>query len=280
MKSHFFLTAFITAFILFSSTLGQEVELTKLLDETQAVAKKTGYQYFIEFTHNFKTTVETKNGKKLIKEYERVCSKKRCEIILISDKGKTFSVEKIKKSREKAAKRLIEAEKMTENPYLTNDETRYGYGFSINTYFSPNLYLKYCKTGFIDKTILQNRSTIKVSVTDCNADALSTPTNFRKDSLHFMAKTEGFVWIDEKDKAVVKMELFASKKFDNSASPHKTLIIMEAARIPEGYWFWKRVKVNALENKIIFPEYVSNWQVDFYDYKSSLVEVKASVDKK
>lgn len=230
MKLIFCLIAFIIVFVLCPSVFGQSAELTKLLDETQTIAKKTAYQWYVEFTNNLKTTVETENGKKIVKEYEGVCSKNHCEAILISENGKPFSVDKIKKSREKAAQRLIKTEKQPENPFPENEETRYGYGLSVNTYISPNLYLKYCKTEFVDKTILQNRSTVKVSVTDCNPDALYTPTNFRKDSLHFMAKTEGFVWIDEKDKAIVKMELYAGKEFANPANSNKPLIIMETAR--------------------------------------------------
>ena len=89
-----------------------------------------------------------------------------------------------------------------------------------------------------------------------------------------MNKTEGLVWIDEQDKAIVKMELYARKEFPNRSNAVKPLVVMEAAKIPGGYWFWKNIKVQALENTAIFPDYKNNWEYEFYNYRLSDVEVK------
>ena len=89
-----------------------------------------------------------------------------------------------------------------------------------------------------------------------------------------MSKTEGIVWIDEQDKAIVKMELYARKEFPNLLNSGQPLVVMVAAKIPDGYWFWKNIKIQPLENPAIFPDYKNNWEYDFYNYRLSEVEVK------
>ena len=95
-----------------------------------------------------------------------------------------------------------------------------------------------------------------------------------------MPKTEGWIWIDEQDKAIVRMEAFAAKGFADSTNTGKPLIIGTFSRVPEGFWFWKSVRFETIGNKAFFPELKGNWQIENFDYKRFRVEVEEpKIDK-
>lgn len=248
----------------------QTVEVSKLLEETQIVAGKTAYQHYYEFSQNFKTTVEDKNGRKSTRVYESVCSYRgvRCQIITVEKDGIALSEKEIRKNRQKAAEKLQKAENTVKIETIDNKEIKAGYGFMILTWFSPNLYLKYCDAVTLEKIIFESRPTYKIKIENCK---LPAGNNL---AVQFMPKTEGFIWIDERDKAIVKMEVFAKKEFAASSASEKPVLMMTAARVPEGFWFWKTVRVEALKNRLIFPEYDGNWQIDFFNYKHFTVDVE------
>ncbi len=245
----------------------QTINISKILEETQSVARKTGFQDYYEFSQSFKTTIEDKKGNKSTKTYESVCSSRaaKCEIILIEENGIVLSEKEIRKNREKATEKLQKAE-ISENEVNFNKEISNGYGFSINTWFSPILYLKSCDVVTPENTVFENRPTIKVRVRNCRVDD-------HNKNVQFMNKTEGIIWIDVQEKAIVKMEAYAAKEFINVSAAEKPVFIMETVRVPEGFWFWKTVRVNALENTKIFTEYSRNWQIDFFNYKHFTVNV-------
>lgn len=249
----------------------QTVDLAQLLDKTQEVSRKTAYQAWVEYTSSFTQIKVDKNGKKQTFVYETLCSRKTCASVLVGENGVSFSDEQINKNREKAAKSLDKAEKQTD-AFFKEKENPLGYGVLVKDWFNPSLYLKICKTEFSEKTSIENRPTIKISVTNCKLENL--PSSLNSKNFQFMSKTEGFVWIDEQDKAIVKMELYAQKDLPNSSNSGEPLVEMKAAKIPDGYWFWKNFKIRPLENAAIFPDYKNNWEYEFYDYRLSSVEVK------
>ncbi len=270
MKNIFFLLTLILFNYFFVSA--QSNDLTKLLGETQKVARKTAYQAWVEYTSSHTQISEDKNKNKRIFLYESLCSRKICQDILVSKNGLRLSEKQINKNREKAAKYLDKAEKRPDDTaFSTDKENSLGYGILISNWYSPSLYLNVCKTDLVEKSAFENRTTYKIRVTNCDLEKL--PESLNKDNFQFMLKTQGFIWIDEQDKAAVKMELYARNEFPNLSKSEKPLVIIEAARVPEGYWFWKIIKIESLENPAIFPGYEHNWQYEFYDYRLSNVEV-------
>lgn len=96
----------------YCSINAQEFNLTKFVEETRSVARKTGYQSFFEFTFDFKRINEKKNGEKNSDTLESVCSQKHCERVLVAKNGKALSEKKIRKNRERAAQRLQKDESL------------------------------------------------------------------------------------------------------------------------------------------------------------------------
>lgn len=254
-----------------SALTAQTVELPKLLDEVQSVARKTAYLSWVEYNSDYKQTELKSNGKKIVYDYEGFCSRKTCVGIPLSKNDKPFSEKKINKYRRQAAESLTKAESRSDFAAYKDKENSLGYGISVYDWFNPSLYLRTCKSELAGKSDVNARPTIKISVTDCNLESISKIANTK--GLQFMTKTEAFIWIDEQDKAIVKAEIYAKKEFPNLSQTNEPLVIIEASKIPDGYWFWKSIKVNALDNKAIFPQYISNWAYEFYNYRLSNVEV-------
>jgi hypothetical protein len=249
----------------------QTTDLPKLLEETQAVARKTAYQAWVEYTSDFKRIQEMPNGKKVTYAFESLCSRKNCVGIPLSKNEKPYSAKKIGKYRLEAAENLTKAEQRPDYSMYAEKENSLGYGIMILDWFNPSLYLKTCKSELVGKSDIEGRATLKISVADCNLENL--PKSAKIFTLQFMTKTEGIIWIDEQDKAIAKMEIYARKEFPNLSKTNKPLVIIEASKIPGGFWFWKSIKVAALDNKTIFPQYTSNWEYEFYNYRLSNVEV-------
>ena len=267
----------------YCSINAQEFNLIKFIDETQSVARKTAYQNYFEFTYDFNRTREKKDGKRFSENFESVCSKRRCEYILTAKDGRSLSEKTIRKNRERAAKRLEKAESLPENKYHASKELSSGYGFMIMTsfsseqsHFNPSLYLKNCRVNFVEKVLVERRPTVKLHAGGCKID-----NDYKKDSLQFMPETEGVIWVDEQDKAVVKLEVYYKNKSDILSASAKPVVVIKAERVPEGFWFWKIIITETSKNENFFPRDYGNWQIELYNYKPYTVLIdKVEIDKK
>ena len=276
-------------FVLQTQLLAQITDLSKLINETQIVAEKTTSQALFEFVYDFKVTVEKKGEKISTETYEAVCAEKRCEYILVGKDGKTFSENEIANKRKKAAARLDKSEKSTKTDFFLARKFVPPYDFlllekinRVNVYFNPNFYLKTCKINLIENSLLENRQTIKVSATKCK-DASEN----NKKRKFIPPKTEALIWIDKKDKAVVKLEIYGENEIQKANGIVKPTVILEAAIVPEGFWFWKNITVNT-DNKNFFKKKSGNRAkmfgnrrtIEFYNYKKFNVAIKAEVNEK
>lgn len=271
------------------SLSAQTFDLAKFIEETQVVAEKTTSQALFEFSYDFKRTGGKKGGKISTETYESVCSEKHCEYILLEKANKSFSAEEVARNRQKAAAKLEKFEKSSKTDFFFTREFVPPYDFLlfekinvIKLYFNPNFYLKNCKINFVEKSPLENRETIKISATNCKADS----GNDKKLSFT-LPKSEALIWIDEKDKAVVRLEIYAENEINSIDSTIKPTVTLETLLVPEGFWFWKIITINT-ENKKFFKrksdnrkENSGNRKFEFYNYKKFSVEInKAEVDKK
>lgn len=272
---------FIVLAVVLISRIGasaQTFDLPELLKEAQAVARKTAYQGYVEYTSDFNLTEEAANGKKIRSSYESICSRKNCVSIPVGRNDKRFSEKKIADLRRQAAKIFVKSENLPDHHAYTDQENANGYGISIyNNWFNPSLYLKFCRSELADQSIVNQRPTLKIRVADCNPATVAEPK--LKSALEFMAQTEGFVWIDAQDKAIVKMEIYPEKEFPNLSKTNEPLIVIETGKVADKYWFWKNVKVRALDNKTIFPAYKTNVEYEFYNFRLPAVEVESIQNK-
>ena len=261
----------------------QTPDLTKIIEDTKKNAITTAKSHYLEFASDWKRAVTRPNGKSNSQTFELVCSNKHCEHIQIEEDGKDFSEKKIKKKREKASKSLAKAE-ITVEKQTGKPRAQHGYSFATATVFSdktasnlsPYVYLKTCKTDFLEKQSIENRPTIKIRAYDCN---INDETD--KEAFLFMPQTEAIIWIDEADKAVAKIEIYGKRETETAVNFTKPLIIMETAKVPQGGWFWNKITINANENQYFFPANYGSWQIDFFNYKKFNVDInKAEIDKK
>lgn len=283
MKTQYLFVAFAFIFILSVSSFSQTPDIPNLIEETQKNSITTAKSHYFDFNSDWKRAVVKPNGKTDSQTYELVCSNKRCEHIQIESDGKNFSEKKIRKNREKPSKSLAKAETKVEKQ-TGKPRAQSGYSFATATvfsdktasYLSPYVYLKNCKTDFLEKQSIENRPTIKLRAYDCNIN--DEP---EKEAFLFMQQTEAAIWIDEADKAVAKIEIYGKRKTEDSINSSKPLIIMETAKVSQGGWFWKKIIINANGNSYFFPADYGNWQIDFFNYKKFNVDIdKAEVDGK
>lgn len=271
------------------SLSAQTFDLAKFIEETQVAAEKTTSQALFEFSYNFKRTGKKKGSKISSETYESVCSEKHCEYILVEKDNKSLSAETIERNRQKAAAKLENFEKPSKTDSFFTRKFVPPYDFLlfekinvVKIYFNPNFYLKNCKINFIEKSSLDNRETIKISATSCKDDG----GNGKKPSFT-LPKSEALIWIDEKDKAVVKLEIYAENETNSVDSAIKPTATLETLFVPEGFWFWKTITINT-ENKTFFKrksgkrkEESGSRKFEFYNYRKFDVDInKAEVDKK
>ena len=271
------------------SLLAQTFDLVKFIEETQVVAEKTTSQALFEFSYDFKRTGRKKGGKISTETYQSVCSEKHCEYILLEKADKSLSAQEVAANRNKAAAKLDKYENSSKTDSFFTREFIPPYDFLlfekinvVKIYFNPNYYLKNCKIDFLEKSPLENRETVKISATNCKADS----GNGKKLSFA-VPKSEALIWIDEKDKAVVRLEIYAENEINSIDSTIKPTVILETLLVPEGFRFWKSITINT-ENKKFFKrksgkrkENSGERKFEFFNYKKFNVEInKAEVDKK
>lgn len=276
---------FVSAFILtiFISSTAQTPDITHLIEETKKNAIATANLHYGEFASDWKRSVVKVDGKMRSQTFELICSNKHCEHIKVEENGKNFSDKKIRKNRRKASKTLSEYESAIENQTDKRNE-HYGYSFSAATVFSqkygsifsPFLYLKHCQSSFLETQKSADRKVIKIRSSKCSINGEA-----KEDVLLFLPQTEAVIWIDERDKTVVKFEVFRKFENDTQINFDKPLIVAETAKVADGGWFWKKVTINGIGNERFFPDDYGNWQIDFFNYKKFNVDIeKVEVNNK
>ena len=284
MKTHKLLFAFTFVLVSFITSTAQTPDLSSLIEDAKKNAIVTAKSDYLEFVSDWKRAVVKPGGKTYSQTYEFICSNRHCENIQVEEDGKYFSEKKIEKNRKKAAKNFVKSELTPTNASIKIIDGQNGYYFriattfnpKINSSFSPYMYLKTCKTEFLEKKLIENRPTVKFRAFDCHID--SEP---KKEFLSFMPKTEAIIWIDEADKTVVKTEVYGKQESETTVNLNKPLVIMETAKVPQGSWFWKKITINANDNQYFFPSEFGNWQIDFFNYKKFNVDInKAEIDEK
>lgn len=280
MRTKRIYTVIFAVLILYSADFSQTRDISELVEETQAVARKTAYQAWVENTSDFKQTKITDKNDKIVNAFETICSRKTCGSVLVARNNRRLSEKEILKNREKVSKTLEKAESKPDSSYFKEKENSMGYGILIYDWFNPSLYLRLCRSDFIESSSIEGRATTKIFVHDCSFEN-QPKTIAESASLSFMLKTEGYIWIDELDKAITKMEIYGRKEFSTTSGIKKPLVIIEAGKQSTGYWFWKSIIVRALENKAVFPKYSNSWEYEFYNYRLSNVEIDGvEIDKK
>lgn len=247
-----------------------DVFISELIQKVQAKSKLNRKAYLSEYERTFKLTIERESDNKInSKVYEQYCLNDGipyCGTIEIEKNGKPRSPSKIQKERKKVADNLVKNENYVE------EGTLFSYGATLNSlWIEPTLYLKSCRVVSSSKETIKERSAVLLRINDCRLDDAYSKW---EPVLSFMNKTEAEIWIDVKDESVMLMNVYAKKEFSSIAGQNKPIIILENTRMPEGFWLFKKIRLETAVNKVIFPNLKDNWQFDFYGYKRYEVTVK------
>lgn len=248
-----------------------ESRITKLVLKVQAKSRRNRAAYLSEYERTFKVTIESEAKNKTSSQtFEQYClndGKPYCGNIEIQRNGKSHSLSKIKKEREKVAKNLINNE-----DFVFKGDDLLGYGMSVSlAYIEPTLYLKVCRIVSSSEKQIQGRTAIVLRVDDCN---LNEAYSKWKNSLNFMPKTKADILIDEEDESVIRMDVYAKEEFSPATAQNKPVITLENIRMPEGFWLFKKIRLETIGNKAIFPNLKDNWQFDYYGYRKYEITVK------
>ena len=92
-----------------------------------------------------------------------------------------------------------------------------------------------------------------------------------------MVFSSGYLYIDSKDKRVSKLQVYKKTDFEKSRF-NNPLIEVEFIRVPAGFWFWKRFKLNSIGNKSHFSYTKENSEAVFLEYKRHTVEAGAKIN--
>lgn len=247
-----------------------ELRVTNLIQKVQAKSKTNRTAFLSEYERTFNLTIEREANDKVNSwVFEQYClndGKPYCNTIEIEKDGKPRSPSKIQKERKKVAKNLIKNENYAEADDL------FGYGTVINSlWLDPILYLKSCRIVSSAEKGIEGRTAILLRVDDCKLDdAYSKWGN----NLNFMPKTEAGILIDEKDESVMRMDVYAKKEFSSATKQNLPIITIENTRMPEGLWLFKKIRLETIGNKLVFPNLKDNWQFDFYGYRRYEVTVE------
>lgn len=242
------------------------IKLTAIIQNVQMKSRKNTTVFFEDYEHNFKRTTESEGQNKANTEtYEQYClnNKPFCAFVLIEKNGIQLSPSKIQKAREKASKELEKNELSTKNGYSES-------GILLDPILvDSNAYLKYCKISSSSVKTVADRATIILRMNDCNIDAL--PSEYKK-NISYLPKTEAEIWVDVIDESVTRMNVYTSE-ISSGKNQNRAIITLENIRLPEGFWLFKTIRLEAIGNKAIFPDIKSNLQYDFFDFRKSTVTV-------
>lgn len=253
-------------------------QISEIIAKVKLKSLKTRLAHLSEYQYKYRLSkgLEDKNRKitniKSTNIYEHYCfvvGKSFCRAILVEENGVPVSQSKIQKTREKVSKEFTQHQSTTEKP----DSFGYGITFGssgINSvWIEPAIYLRACSIFSSSEKVVEGRPTIFLKVGECNID--SEPIEWKKNIL-FMPKTGAEIWIDKEDEGVTQINIYAKREFSPDADQNKPIITMENVRMPEGYWFVKKIKLETT-NKTIFPNLKDNWEYEFFDYKRLRVDV-------
>ena len=254
-----------------------QIDVASLIAAARLNARRASWRHLNEYSNEMRELYLAEDGKRETKLYESLCGKRYCNAILVEHNGIALSAKKELKNRKQAVERLEKLDKTQSSKPEINEETVSEYGFTAGVYIEPGHYLKDCKADSPEKTMLNGRTTIKIHFNDCSIDKI--PTDYKR-YLEYMPKIQGWIWIDEADKNIVRVECFARKEFADANNANKPLIGMDLIRIADGFWLWSSIHVDAISNKQIFPEAKGDWTIELFDYKRFRVDInEPKIDK-
>jgi hypothetical protein len=208
-----------------------------------------------------------------------VLGRQRHVISLISEDGAQVSPKRLKKERQQAAKEIETAEResaLQAGGAPTAVVEKYvaaGIGVSQagdGVWIGVSQFLRQCRFEAPRYDRLADRDMIALNIHSCAGD-VGDPRE------KYLARMAGVVWIDAVDKVVARLEAWPASETTPempSASRNAETIVYEQMRLPNGLWFPKRIRLNAIGKAALFNGTDKDMTFEFSHYQRFNTEVK------
>jgi hypothetical protein len=208
-----------------------------------------------------------------------VLGRQRHVISLISEDGAQVSPKRLKKERQQAAKEIETAEResaLQVGGAPTAVAEKYvaaGIGVSQagdGVWIGVSQFLRQCRFEAPRYDRLADRDMIALNIRSC-AGGVGDPRE------QYLARMAGVVWIDAVDKVIARLEAWpTSETTPEIASAHRNAetIVYEQMRLPNGLWFPKRIRLNAIGKAAVFNGTDKDMTFEFSHYQRFNTEVK------
>ena len=223
------------------------------------------------------------------KMFERVCEyeaypikvlgHQRHVISLISEDGAPVSPKRLKKERQQAAKEIETAERESSlqvgGAPAADSEKYVAAGIGVSqagdgVWIGVSQFLRQCRFEAPRYDRLADRDMIALNIRSC-AGGVGDPRE------QYLARMAGIVWIDAVDKVVARLEAWpASETMPEIASApwDAETVVYEQTRLPNGLWFPKRIRLNAIGKAELFNGTDKDMTFEFSHYQRFNTEVK------
>jgi hypothetical protein len=201
-------------------------------------------------------------------------------ICLISEGGAPVSPKRLKKERRQAAKEIETAERESAlqvgGAPAPGAEKYVSAGIGVSqagdgVWVGVSQFLRRCRFGAPRYDRLADRDTIALNIHSC-AGNVSDPRE------QYIARMAGVVWIDAADKVVARLEAWLGRAETalevTYASRNAETIVYEQARLPNGLWVPKRIRLNAVGMGALFNGTDKDMTFEFSHYQRFNTEVK------
>jgi len=200
-------------------------------------------------------------------------------ISMISEDGAPVSPKRLKKERQQAAKEIETAERESDlqvGGATTAASEKYvaaGIGVSQagdGVWIGVSQFLRQCRFEAPRYDRLADRDMIALNIRSC-AGGVGDPRE------QYLARMAGVVWIDAVDKVVARLEAWPTSETMPeiaSAPRNAETIVYEQMRLPNGLWFPKRIRLNAIGKAELFNGTDKDMTFEFSHYQRFNTEVK------
>jgi len=208
----------------------------------------------------------------------KVLGRQRHVISLISEDGAPVSPKRLKKERQQAAKEIETAEResaLQVGGAPTAGAEKYvaaGIGVSQagdGVWIGVSQFLRQCRFEAPRYERLADRDMISLSIRSCAGD-VGDPRE------QYLARMAGVVWIDAVDKVVARLEAWPAPEtmLERASAPRNAeTIVYEQMRLPNGLWFPKRIRLNAIGKAALFNGTDKDMTFEFGHYQRFSTEV-------
>jgi len=208
-----------------------------------------------------------------------VLGHQRHVISLISEDGAPVSPKRLKKERQHAAKEIETAEResaiQASGAPAGGAEKYIAAGIGVSqagggVWIGVSQFLRRCRFGEPRYDRLADRDMIALNIQSCAGD-VGDPRE------QYLGRMAGVVWIDAVDKVVARLVAWpASESMPEMASAPRNAetIVYEQMRLPNGLWFPKRIRLNAIDKAALFNGTDKDMSFEFSHYQRFNTEVK------